>query len=32
MSNLLWLTDEQLATIESVIPTKRRGVKPRDNH
>jgi len=25
MSNLFWLTDEQLAAIEDVIPKKRRG-------
>ena len=31
MSNLFWLTDEQLAAIEVAIPKKRRGVKPRRN-
>ena len=31
MSNLLWLTDEQLAAIEGAIPMNRRGVKPRRN-
>jgi transposase len=31
MSNLFWLTDEQLAAIEDAIPRKRRGVKPRRN-
>jgi transposase len=31
MSNLFWLSDEQFAATESVIPTKRRGVKPRRN-
>ena len=29
MSNLFWLTDEQLAAIEAAIPKKRRGVKAR---
>jgi transposase len=31
MSNLFWLTVEQLAAIEAAIPTRRRGVKPRQN-
>ena len=31
MSNLFWLSDEQLASIEAAIPKKRRGVKPRRN-
>ena len=31
MSNLFWLTDEQLVAIEAAIPKKRRGVKPRRN-
>ena len=31
MSNLFWLTDEQLAAIEAAIPKKRRRVKPRRN-
>jgi len=31
MSNLFWLTDEQLAAIDAVIPRHRRGVKPRRN-
>jgi transposase len=31
MSNLFWLTDEQFAAIESAIPMRRRGVKPRRN-
>lgn len=31
MSNLFWLTDEQLTAIEAAIPNKRRGVKPRRN-
>jgi transposase len=31
MSNLFWLTDEQLASIEGAIPMHRRGVEPRLN-
>ena len=31
MSNLFWLTDEQLVAIEAAIPKKRRGVTPRRN-
>ena len=31
MSNLFWLSDEQLTAIEAAIPRKRRGVKPRRN-
>jgi transposase len=31
MSNLFWLTEEQLASIEAAIPMNRRGVKPRRN-
>lgn len=31
MSNLFWLSDEQLAAIEGAIPKNRRGVKPRRN-
>ena len=31
MSNLFWLTDEQLASIQGAIPMNRRGVKPCRN-
>ena len=31
MSNLFWLTDEQLASVEAAIPKRRRGVKPGRN-
>jgi transposase len=31
MSNLFWLTEKQLASIEAAIPMNRRGVKPRRN-
>ncbi|WP_158932764.1 transposase [Acidisphaera sp. S103] len=31
MSNLFWLSDEQLAAIEAALPKKRRGVKPQRN-
>ena len=31
MSNLFWLTDEQLTAIEEAIPKNRRGVKPKRN-
>ena len=31
MANLFWLNDDQLAAIETAIPKKRRGVKPKRN-
>jgi hypothetical protein len=31
MSNLFWLTAEQLASIKAAVPMQRRGVKPRGN-
>ncbi len=31
MSNLFWLSDEQWAALEPLIPMNRRGVKPRRN-
>lgn len=31
MADLFWLSDEQLASMLSAIPPKRRGVKPKRN-
>ncbi|WP_216856580.1 transposase [Acidisphaera sp. S103] len=31
MSNLFWLSDQQLAAIEAAPPKKRRGVNPQRN-
>ncbi len=31
MPNLFWLSDEQWASLEPLIPMHRRGVKPKRN-